>query len=179
MKKFFCFLILVFVLASTPAFSSDLTLFGGVQRAGKITLQNSASAVPSLITFNPKNFGTFGIRAGVGKQVVGTETTFAYSSNMIDSGVRAVILNQNLNVQLPLPKVKPYASVGLGSVFTKGTGTLDIGSKFAINYGGGLKFFPVGGPVGGRIDVRNYTLPSVQSQTLNMFEVSVGVVFSF
>jgi hypothetical protein len=39
--------------------------------------------------------------------------------------------------------------------------------------------------VGGRIDVRGYTVPDVKTQTLtvgqtlNIIEVSVGVIFSF
>ncbi len=174
-----------------PAFSSDFTLFGGLQREGKITLRNAASTVPSSITFNPKNFGTFGVRAGVGKNVIGTETTFAYSPNWIDSSVKAAILSQDLMLQVPTPKVKPYVTAGLGPIFTKGNSLTDIGSKFAINYGGGIKFFPAPGPVGGRIDFRNYSIPSIEAavcsqvgcqtskKTLNMIEVSVGVVFAF
>src|SRR5215475_10132244 len=116
MKKFFCFLAVVLLVGSKPALASDLTLYGGLQRAGKITLRNSASEIPSLITFDPKNFGTFGIRAGIGKKVIGTETTFGYSPNMIDTGAKAFILNQNLMVQLPLPQVKPYAGFGFGTI---------------------------------------------------------------
>ena len=52
------------------------------------------------------------------------------------------------------------------------------GAKFAINYGGGVKL-KLAGPVGAQIDLRNYFLPSVLSETLNVFEASVGIVFSF
>ncbi len=73
----------------------------------------------------------------------------------------------------------------------------DIGNKFAINYGGGVKVFPAG-PVGVRFDIRGYTLPSVkftlpltsvppgigavvqtQSQSVNFIEFGLGVVFKF
>ena len=69
-----------------------------------------------------------------------------------------------------------------------------IGTKFAMNYGGGVKVFPAG-PIGVRFDIRGYLIPSVkfnlplptsptatvqsQSQTLNMLEVGVGIVFAF
>ena len=64
---------------------------------------------------------------------------------------------------------------------------VDIGSKFAFNYGGGVK--AMAGPVGVRFDIRGYAIPSVhtnatitgptiQSQTLNVIEVSLGVVFA-
>ena len=176
MKRICCFIALAFVFTPAAGFASDLTIFGGLQRQGKITLRQGVSNVPTL--FDSQNFGLFGIRAGIGKRMLGTETTFGYTSNFIDSRMKAVILNQNLVVQIPTPAVRPYATVGIGSVITKGSGITDIGTKFAVNYGGGLKV-TLAGPVGGRVDIRNYTLPSVQNQTLNIFEVSLGVVFFF
>jgi hypothetical protein len=190
MKKFGCFLLFVMTFSAPQAFASgDLTLFGGLQRTGRLTLQNATSTItsttPNLITFDPKNFGTFGIRLGIGKKVLGTESTFAYSPNFISSNAHAVILNQNLNLQIPTPIIKPYATVGLGTIITaeKSSGIAsivgipDIGTRFALNYGGGLK--AMFGPVGGRLDVRGYALPSVQGQTANVVEVSLGVVFGF
>ena len=182
MKKLGSF-IFALILTSLPAFASDVTLYGGLQREGKLTLQNATtnvtSTTPSLLTTDPKNFGTFGLRLGIGKKVFGTESTFAYSPNFISSSAKALILNQNLMLQIPTPVLKPYVTAGLGTVITttKSAGIPDIGSKFALNYGGGLK--AMFGPIGGRLDVRGYSLPSVQSQTLNMIEVSLGVVFGF
>ena len=54
----------------------------------------------------------------------------------------------------------------------------NIGTKFALNYGGGVKLMPAG-PVGLRGDVRGYTLTGVQGHKLNAVEVSLGVVFRF
>jgi opacity protein-like surface antigen len=176
MKKICCFIVLAFVLSPAAGFASDLTIFGGLQRQGKVTLKQGVSNVPTL--FDSQNFGLFGMRAGIGRKMLGTETTFGYTSNFIDSRMKAVILNQNLMVQVPTPAVRPYATVGIGPVITKGDGITDIGTKFAVNYGGGVKV-TLAGPVGARVDIRNYTLPSVQSQTLNIFEVSLGVVFFF
>src|SRR5688572_11175441 len=99
MKKLGCFLAVAYVFTSTPAFARDLTLFGGVQRAGKLTL--STSGIPA--TIDPKSFGTFGLRAGIGKRVFGSETTVAYSPNFIDSQSRALIFTQNLVLQAPTP----------------------------------------------------------------------------
>jgi hypothetical protein len=66
----------------------------------------------------------------------------------------------------------------MGTVISWGSGPSDIGNKFAVNYGGGIKILPAG-PVGIRIDGRGYTVFSVQNQTLNIGEVSVGVLFAF
>jgi hypothetical protein len=178
MKNLGCFL--AFIVVAVPVEASDLTLFGGFQHQGELTLQTGTQSLLGrsvLETFNPTNFGVFGLRYSHGN-VIGGEHTIAYAPNFIDSRAKAIIYNSNLMVQAPLPKVHPYGTVGLGSVFTYGTGPADLGSKFAVNYGGGLKIFPAGS-VGGRIDVRGYTIPSVQDQTLNVLEVSVGVVFSF
>jgi hypothetical protein len=183
MNKLGWILLFALILTSIPAFASDVTLYGGLQREGKLTLQNATSNItsttPNLLTTNPANFGTFGLRLGIGKKIAGTETTFAYSPNFISSSAKALIMNQNLMLQVPTPILKPYITAGLGTVITmtKSSAVPDIGSKLALNYGGGLK--AMFGPIGGRLDVRGYSLPSVQSQTLNMIEVSLGVVFGF
>ena len=185
MKKFGWILSFALILASTPAFASgsDVTLYGGLQRQGKLTLQNATSNItstaPNLLTTNPANFGNFGLRLGIGKKVAGAETTFAYSPNFISTSAKALIMNQNLMLQVPTPILKPYVTAGLGTVITmtKSSTFPDIGGRFALNYGGGVK--AMFGPVGGRLDVRGYSLPSVQSQNLSMVEVSLGVVFGF
>ena len=68
-----------------------------------------------------------------------------------------------------------------------------IGTKFAINYGGGVKILPAG-PVGVNFNIRGYTLPSVgfnirdsitqqtiktTNQSVSFFEFGFGVVFKF
>lgn len=180
MKNFGCFLVLVLFVAAVPAQASDLTLFGGAQRPGKLTIQSAEQTGRTLT--DPANFGVFGIRYTGGKFF---EQTFAYSPNFVESETKAVILASNFILQLPLPKVKPYGTIGLGPIFTKGDGIADVGNKFAINYGGGLKITPAG-PVGVRIDLRNYTIPnfgreglSIKAETLNMFEVSFGLLFTW
>jgi hypothetical protein len=175
-------LITALVLFSVPAFSQDrdVTIFAGVQSPGKLTLSNAPSTGTTgatQILSDPINAGTFGLRIGHGN-VWGGEHTFAYNPNFLDSNSKAIVLSSNFRIQAPLPVVKPYATAGLGTIISWGSGVSDIGSKFAINYGGGIKVMPAG-PVGINIGVRGYTVPRVQSQTLNIVEASVGVVFGF
>jgi hypothetical protein len=59
-----------------------------------------------------------------------------------------------------------------------GSGISDLGTKFALNYGGGVKVRP-SGPVGFRFDARGYSIFGIQSQTLNMVETTVGIFFAF
>ena len=201
-----------FILAcilAVPAFAaSDFTIFGAAQHQGQLTLQgtflNQASATQTITSnLNPQTFGVFGIRYGHGK-VIGGEHTFAYAPNFIESDSRALFYHSNLRVQVPFPVIKPYGTAGLGWIFTapksqtvttptaQVVGSIgDIGNKFAINYGGGVKILP-SGPVGVQFDIRGYTLPSVSfnlpvagqpvktsNQSLNFFQAGFGIVFRF
>ena len=168
---------MTFVLISAPAYASDLTFFGGLQHQGKLTLKSAGSAATSF-GFIPKNFGVIGMRIGLGNSILGHEHTIAYSANFIDSNSKALLLNSNLILQAPLIIAKPYLTAGAGMIHTTGSGLSNIGTKFALNYGGGIKT-KILGPIGGRFDVRGYAIPGIQSQTLNVLEVSLGVVFSF
>jgi opacity protein-like surface antigen len=180
MANFQCSFLLLLALAAVPLRAGDFTIFGGMQHPGKLTLRSVADNT-TTIPLDPRNFGTFGFRAGTGG-VIANETTLAYSPNFISSDNSAVIFNTNLMVQAPLGGVRPYATAGLGTVYIRGDATSALeaitGSKFAVNYGGGLKF-RLAGPVGAQFDARGYTLTSVQSERLNVLEVSVGLVFSY
>ena len=209
MKTVGCFLGFVCILAAAPVYAaSDFTIFGAAQHQGKLTLQTATSTATTISPLDPRTFGVFGIRYGHGS-VIGGEHTLAYAPNFLISGGRALIYNSDLRVQAPLPKVTPYVTAGLGAIFTwsSNSGACssltqpcplaqaigDIGTKFAINYGGGVKIFPAGA-VGVRFDIRGYTLPSVSfnlpatianqtvkttNQNLNFFEYGFGVVFKF
>ena len=177
------FVFMLMFIFNSPARASDITVFGGVQRQGKLTLRSAPSTTVNLLrTINSTNFGVFGVRFAQGR-VFGSEHTLAFAPNFIDADTKAIIYNSNFMVQAPLPVVRPYGTVGLGLIGTSGDGLGAFGTKFAINYGGGVKFVPAG-PVGMQVDVRGYSLPSTefkvfstQSQTVNFLEVSVGVVF--
>jgi len=179
----FAVLILLTSLTAQAA-DIDISVFGGVQRQGKLTLNNAPGTSLNLIqTINSTGFGVFGGRISHGR-IIGGEHTLAFSPNFIDSDTKAVIYNSNLLLQAPLPVVRPYGTLGLGLINTSGSGLGVFGTKFAINYGGGIKFMPAG-PVGLRFDVRGYSVPSVEfrvfspvSQRIDFLEASVGVVFS-
>jgi hypothetical protein len=178
------FLGLLIFIMNSPASASDITVFGGLQRQGKLTLRSAPSTTVNFLrTINSTNFGVFGVRFAQGR-VFGSEHTLAFAPNFIDADTKAIIYNSNFMVQAPLPVVRPYGTVGLGLIGTSGDGLGVFGTKFAINYGGGVKFVPAG-PVGMQIDVRGYSVPSTefkvfstQNQTVNFLEVSVGVVFA-
>jgi hypothetical protein len=168
-------------LMSLPANASDLTLFGGVQRPGQLTFQTVPGNTQSFVqTFNPKTFGVFGLRLSEGK-VIGAEHTIAYAPNFIESGTSALIYHSNLLLQLPIPVVKPYGTVGLGLIHSGGI--TSFGTKLIVDYGGGVKV--MAGPTGLDLDIRGYRAPKISlagltaQQRLDFFQVSAGVVFKF
>src|SRR6516162_10969927 len=148
--------VLTSILTAVPAFAaSDLTIFGAADHQGKLTLQGATQTATITSNLNPQTFGVFGIRYGHGK-VIGGEHTFAFAPNFIESDSRALFYHSNLRVQAPFPVIKPYGTAGLGWIFTapksqtvttptaQVVGSIgDIGSKFAINYGGGVKILPM------------------------------------
>ena len=180
MKNLRYFLLSLLALTAVPTHAADLTIFGGMQHPGELTLRSVVDN-STTIPLDPRNFGTFGIRVTQAR-VFGSEHTLAYSPNFISSDNSAIIYNSNLMVQAPLGVVRPYATAGLGTVYVRGemVSALEAitGAKFAINYGGGVKF-KLAGALGGQFDARGYSLTGVQSERLNVLEVSVGVVFSF
>jgi opacity protein-like surface antigen len=179
--------ILVLLLCSATALaqSGDVTIFGGMQHSGKITFQGLPSATTNLVqNFDPRTFGVYGLRFDHG-HILGGEHTIAYSPSFVNGGTNAFFYNSGLLVQAPLPLLRPYATAGIGLVHTGGSGLAVFGTKFAVDYGGGVKFKPLG-PIGARLDIRGYSIPSVkfekvtiQEKGLNFFEVTAGVVFFF
>lgn len=167
--------------ASALAKDIDVTAFAGIQRQGKLTFQSA----PNLIqTINSTSFGVYGGRIGHG-HIFGGEHTFAYSPNFIDNGTKTFIYNSNVILQAPLPVIRPYGTAGLGLMHISSENSLVVsGTKFAINYGGGVKFLP-SGPIGLRVDVRGYSVPSTefrvfgtQSRRTDFVEASIGVLFA-
>ena len=150
--------------------AADITLFTGVQNPGKLTIDN--------VVRNTKLGGVLGARLSSG-QVIGFEQTVAFSPNFLESNRRAFTAQSNLHVGIPAGRVVPYATAGVGLIATFGDSPLNLGTKFAVNYGGGVKLRKLAGPLGVRFDVRGYSVPGLFSQTLNFVEGSVGLLFSF
>jgi hypothetical protein len=159
-------------VCSREGLAADITLFSGVQNPGKLTIDN--------VVRDTNLGGVFGARFS-GGQLIGFEQTLAFSPNFLESSRRAFSTQSNLLIGIPTGHVVPYGTAGVGLIATYGDSLDfgDIGTKFAVNYGGGIKFRNLAGPLGVRFDVRGYSVPGVFSQTLNFVEGSVGLLFSF
>ncbi len=117
--------------------------------------------------------------------VLGIEHTFGYSPDFLVPSNRpemkdakGFLYNTNLVLNIPLRKLTPYATAGVGFIWQYGAEDPPVGVKLAFNYGGGLKW-RLFGPAGIRLDARGYTTTKVQDNSLNMFEMSAGFFVSF
>jgi hypothetical protein len=179
--------ILVSFSAESFAQNFHFSVFGGWNKPGKVTVDNVRSGLDGNAMVGVRFEADFA-------RVIGWENTFAYSPNFgrpeglstTDDDARALIYSSNLVLNVPLERIVPYATVGLGLLSSKRILrdptellTREFGTEFAINYGGGLKLTRLAGPVGLRFDVRGYTLPDVFSERLNVLEVSGGIIFTF
>ncbi len=179
----------VFFALSAESFAQkyNFSVFGGWNKPGKVTVANVQSGLNGNSMVGARFEADFA-------KIFGWENTFAYSPNfgkpdfLVTSGdSRALIYSSNLVLNAPIGHITPYATVGLGLVTSKRLLSQpaqvlnfeEFGTKFAVNYGGGLKLTRLAGPLGLRFDVRGYTLPDVFSQRLNILEVSGGIMLSF
>jgi hypothetical protein len=128
----------------------------------------------------------FGGRISTGR-VIGFEQSIGYSPSFLYSALDTFNMQSNLVLGIPVGKVTPYGTVGLGLLKTWGSGA--FGNKFTFNYGGGMKFPRLAGPLSLRIDVRGYRVSGIpftgaggiitNTNPLHFLEASGGVVFSW
>ncbi len=173
-------LVLLAAACVSQAVAADITGFVGGLRPGKLNLQGTLSTLDS----SP----VYGFRLGLDfLPFLGHEHTIGFSSGyLVPSSVSAFtdakgfVYNSNLILHAKVGRVVPFATAGVGLIHQYGSPELHIGTKFAVNYGGGLKFPRLLGPLGLRFDVRGYTAIGIEgSQSLNMIEVTGGVLLSF
>jgi hypothetical protein len=182
MAKKHCFAILLFIamitLFADRLQAADLTFFVGGVSPGSVTYGNVKTALD--------NSPVFGFRLGTYfVPCFGMEHTLAFSSdylfpkNLTDiSEAKGFVYHSNLIIDIPAGSVVPYFTAGVGLIHQYGDSNLPVGTKLAFNYGGGIKFPKVIGPLGLRFDMRGYSVGTF-SDNLNMFEASGGILFSF
>jgi hypothetical protein len=115
----------------------------------------------------------------------GLEHTLGFSSDyLFPHNISAIkdangfVYNSNLIFNIPVGKVVPYLTAGAGLLHQYGDHDMPVGTRFAFNYGGGVKFPRLWGPLGLRFDMRGYRAGTV-SNKLNILEVTGGAIISF
>ncbi len=181
MKRIFCLSALALFFLTLQAKAQGLTLYGGYLNPGKLNLTNIRNDL------DIRGTGIYGIRFESDfHRIIGIEEDIAFSPKLFESrlipsanDVRGLLYSSNLVVNIPLSHFVPYVTGGVGLMKPWGEGFRPFGVKFAGNYGGGVKFVKLMGPLGLRFDVRGYTIRNVDEQSLNLLEVSGGLLFSF
>ncbi len=176
-----CFGALLFLVLLCPlqAVGADITGFVGGIKPGSLSLQGLQTALDSSPVYGFRfslNFFPF----------LAHEHTLGFSSGyLVPSSLSAFthskgfVYNSNLVLQVKAGRIVPFATAGIGLIHQYGAPSLSVGTKFAVNYGGGLKFPKLFGPFGLRFDVRGYTATGLVSGNLNMLEATGGVLLSF
>lgn len=162
-----------------PAAGQDVTVFAGALVPGNLTEDNLRTSLD--------NGPVWGFRLSTSfVPMLGLEHTLAFSPDYLAPSRRpagrdakGLVYSTNLIVNLPTGAAVPYLTAGVGLIRQYGSSDLPVGTKFAFNYGGGLKAPRMWGPFGLRFDARGYTATGVVSRKLNIFELSAGVLFSF
>ncbi len=167
------------LLCASQVMAADISGYVGYLKPGKLNVQGTLSALDG----SP----VYGFRLGMDfLPFLGHEHTIGFSSGfLVPSSVSAFtnakgfVYNSNLVLHVKAGGIVPFATAGLGLIHQYGAPSLDVGTKFAVNYGGGVKFPRLAGPFGVRFDVRGYTATGLFGSKLNMIEVTGAVVLSF
>jgi hypothetical protein len=165
-----------FLLPAAHLNAADFTFYVGGVIPGSISYHNVTTALDSSPVLG------FRLRTNF-VPLFGMEHTLAFSPDyLFPSGTaikqaKGFVYNSNLIFDLPIKIAVPYITVGAGLIHQYGDSDMPVGTKFAFNYGGGLKFPHIAGPLGLRVDLRGYRA-GVFSDALNLFEISGGVLLS-
>ncbi len=174
---------------ASAASAMDLTFFVGGAFPGKLSSELVAN--PTATFHELKNGPIFGIRLNNNiVPLIGLEHTLAFSPDYLTpnsvlnpQNAHGFVYNTNLMVNLPIRKFVPYGTIGIGIIHQYGYPDAPVGTRLAFNYGGGVKFAHLLGPIGLRLDMRGYRatgIPFLSSEVgLNIFEASAGLMFSF
>jgi hypothetical protein len=167
---------MMFLLAAHSQ-AADLSFYVGGVKPGSISYKDVKTSLDSSPIFGFRLGTTF-------VPSFGMEHTLAFSSDyLVPKGPSAItdakgfVYNSNLLFSLPVKVVVPYITVGAGIIHQYGSSDMPVGTKFAFNYGGGLKYPHLAGPLGLRFDVRGYSA-GIISNNLNLLEISGGIVLS-
>ncbi len=159
---------------SLPA--ADLSLFLGSVMPGTIEVEDVATGLDNSPVYGFRFHADF-------VPGFGMEHTLAFSSDYLypsggSSGgdTRGAAYSGNLVLGFPMRtwRAVPFLTAGVGLLGQYGDGPTPVGTRFAFNYGGGVKVPRVFGPLGLRLDVRGIRA-GVVSNTLDMLELSAGL----
>ncbi len=177
MKTRLLLAIVVVLLLANASQAQTLTFSAGYLNPGKLNVENVRAGL------NLRGTSIYGLGFETRfLKIFGWDNTISFSPRFVqgglgidESGVKALFFQSDIVVNAPLGRLVPYASAGPGLLKPYGSGVLPFDTRFAVNYGGGIKLQRLAGPIGLRLDARGYSIPNVVSKTVNLFEISGGI----
>ena len=189
MRNIILFLVCIwFLCASTAMAQTELEVFvGGYDPGSEI---NGTAFGKGVIT---------GARVGTSfARFIGAEFSYWFLGGLRDPRKhfdgRAQSVAANLLLQLPIGKIVPFGTAGVGANFGETQGEIKLKNSLAWNVGGGIKLRRLLGPLGLRFDARYYragngvdilgevtsgNLIRLRSVKFTFAEVSAGILFTF
>ncbi len=164
------------MLLAGPASAADLSLFVGGVMPGTVEVEDVETSLDNSPVYGFRFRSDF-------VPSFGMEHTLAFSSDyLFPSGAsaggdaRGVAFNSNLILDIPVRvgRAVPFLTAGVGFLRQYGDAPRPVGTRFAVNYGGGVKLPRLVGPVGLRFDLRGIRAGAV-TNTLDMLELSAGL----
>ncbi len=167
-------LVALFLIPTIQA--SDLSLVAGGATLEDLNVEDSVVLFRHPTLFGARYEKDFLL-------LLGFENNLMISRNMLSpkqgEGEQAIYYTGNFVVNFPVDRVVPNVSVGLGVLYRFGNTEPDVGASFLTNWGFGMKFRNLIGPVGARVDYRRIGIRGVQNQTVTEQEITGGLLLSF
>ena len=185
MKKIAVVFVFVSLFAATRANAEgQVSLYAGYLNPGELDL---GSIHESLELRGTSLYGAR-FEFDFMKDVLGVEQNISFSPRLFNSTlfpqeaeeIRGLLYSSNLIVNIPIVRIVPYVTGGIGFIKPWGNGIDFFDTTFAGNYGGGVKVNRLAGPVGLRFDFRGWRTADIASGGgINIFEASGAVTFTW
>lgn len=168
--------IVVAILLAVSIQASELSLVAGGAALEDLKLEDSVTLFKHPTLFGARYEKDFLL-------LLGFENNLVVSRNMLSpkgsGGEQAIYYTGNFVVNFPVDRIVPNVVIGLGALYRFGSERPDVGTSFLTNWGGGVKFRNLIGPLGARIDYRRIGIRGVERQTITEQEITAGLLFSF
>ena len=150
--------------------STDITLFGAWAPGG------------TLASIELRDFAGFGATIERYFAIIGFENTFTYYNRPADitgSGDSGFAYTSGLTLNIPFSGKFGYVAAGGGFFRKQSSSSLDQGTSFLSNIGGGVKLRKLAGALGVRLDYRRCRISNIRGRGYGFNQISGGLMVSF
>ena len=164
------------LFVTTVALASEISLVAGKGPLGDLERPEG--------TVSFRDPGLFGLRYEKDfLMLLGLENNLIIARNMLspsgEPGETAFYYMGNFVLNFPVDRIVPNFVLGIGVQHRFGSTSPNVGTSFLTNWGLGVKFRDLAGPVGLRVDYRRIGIHGVEHHTVTEQEVSGGLLVSF